>query len=112
MKGTTGKSHPRKERRIIWITLTAAQIMINDLNSSSLCHHGYGQDEQCSGAAALVVNKGEPHLVGLKTNISVYIYIYILFWGFFSPCKVQQQFALQLESTETRAGTKERAVLR
>lgn len=80
-----------------------AQIMINDLNSSSLCHHGYGQDEQCSGAAALPVNKGEPHLVGLKTNISVYIFILY---------KVQQQFALQPESTKRRAGTKKSAVLR
>lgn len=82
-----------------------ALIMINDLNSSSLsaCHHGYGEDEQCSGAAALPVNKDEPHPVRLKTNISVYI----LF-----PCKVQQQFALQPESTKRRAGTKESTVLR
>lgn len=68
----------------------AAQIMINDLNSSSLCHHGYGQDEQCSAAAALAVNKGEPHLVGLKMNISVYIFFCLARFSNSSHCSLSR----------------------
>lgn len=43
--------------------LRTVQMMINDLNRSSLCHHGYGQAERPPAVAAWLVIKGDPHLV-------------------------------------------------